>query len=116
MPILKRPKVLYWTAHAKGKMRQYGLSEARVRRVIHSPRRVEEGIAPDTIAVMQPATVTGMKRGSRGETWKQEIWVMIVEEKLRRKIISSWRYPGVTKQGDALPPEILRDLYASSML
>ena len=123
---LKRPKPFYWTAHSRAKMRFYGLSEQRVRRVIHSPKRIEEGIAPTTIAMMQPSIVTSGKRHvvwnkgakkivtseggvGRDETWKQEIWVMIKEEKARRKIISAWRYPGMTKPGDPLPPEIMRE-------
>ena len=134
----RKPKVLYWTAHSRAKMRFYGLSEQRVRRVIHSPRRIQEGIAPHTIAIMQPNAVISDKRpirrtqgkhmtwdrgvkkiltseggAGRGEMWKQEIWVMIKEEKARRKIISAWRYPGMTKPGDPLPPEIIRELRIS---
>ena len=88
-------------------MRFYRLSEQRVRRVIHSPTRIEEGIAPTTIAMMQPNKVTSDRQH---ETWKQELWVMIKEEKARRKIISAWRYPGMTRPGEPLPPEILREL------
>ncbi len=72
----------------------YGLSEQRVRRVVHAPKRVEEGIAPKTIAMMQPAS---LKTLAGKVAWNQEIWVMIRDEKARRKIISAWRYPGVTK-------------------
>jgi hypothetical protein len=39
-----------------------------------------------------------------------EIWTMIQEEKSRRKVISTWRYPGRTKPGIALREEILRQL------
>ena len=35
-----------WTAHARIKMRQYGLSESRVKRILRWPRRLEKGIAP----------------------------------------------------------------------
>ena len=52
-----RMSTLQWTLHAQAKMRQYRLSPARVRRVLHSPRRVEEGVAPKTIAAMQPASL-----------------------------------------------------------
>lgn len=79
-------------------MNFYKLSEQRVRRVIHSPKRIEEGIAPKTVALMQPTSVKSDKRqGTRTETWNQEIWVMFQDEKSRRKIISAWRYPGKTK-------------------
>src|SRR3989344_6574579 len=84
-----------WTNHVVSKMRYYGLSEGRVRRVVRAPKRTEEGIAPGTIAVMQPG---GGKR-------KDEIWVMYQlvrgqrigdrgqEMQKKRKIITAWRYP-----------------------
>jgi hypothetical protein len=84
-------KQLHWTAHARAKMNHYRLSPARVRRVLHSPKRVEEGIAPSTIAMMQPSS---MKSAT---SWTQEIWVMFQDEKQTRTVISAWRYPGVTK-------------------
>lgn len=101
-------KTLFWTKHAKAKMRYYALSEQRVRRVLHSPSRVEEGIAEGTIALMQRA-------GSKKHPY--EIWVMVKDEEAsrfdkltaRRKIISAWRYPGLTQPGEALPEEILRE-------
>lgn len=101
MPILRKAKTLFWTNHAKGKMRFYGLSEQRVLRVLHTPKRIEEGIAPNTIAIMQSA-------GSQKHPY--EIWAMIQETKARRKIISVWKYPGRTKPGDPLPEEILKEL------
>ncbi len=101
MPILKKPKTLYWTSHSRSKMRFYQLSEARLKRVIRSPQRIEEGIAPDTVGMMQSA-------GSAKHPY--EIWLMIQDEKNRRKVISAWRYPGKTKPGQSLPAEILREL------
>lgn len=94
-------KEVVWTNHAKSKMRFYRLSESRVKSVLNSPRRIEEGIAENTIAVMQAA-------GSKKHPY--EVWVMIAEEKNRRRIISAWRYPGITKPGDPLPPEIAKEL------
>lgn len=99
--IIKKPKILYWTRHSQEKMRFYNLSESRVKRVIRFPERIEEGIALKTVAMMQSA-------GSKKRPY--EIWVMIQEEKNRRKVISAWRYPGKTKPGDPLPEEILREL------
>ncbi len=93
-------KTLFWTKHAKAKMRYYALSEQRVRRVLHSPSRVEEGIAEGTVALMQRA-------GSKKHPY--EIWVMVKDEKLNRKVISAWRYPGLTQPGEPLPEEILRE-------
>ncbi len=96
-------KTLFWTRHARDKMGYYKLSEARIKRVLHSPLRVEEGIAPETIALMQRA---GSKK------YPYEIWVMVVDEKDKRKIISAWRYPGITKPGEPLPEEVLREFRA----
>ncbi len=101
MAILKKVKTLFWTNHAKGKMRFYGLSEQRVLRILHTPNRIEEGIVLNTIAMMQSA-------GSKKHPY--EIWAMIAETKTRRKIISAWKYLGKTKPGDPLPEEILREL------
>src|SRR3989338_10543748 len=101
MIAIKKKKILQWTSHSRAKMRFYGLSESRLKRIINFPKRIEEGIAPDTIAMMQPA-------GS--EKHPYEIWLMIQEEKSRRKVISAWRYPGRTKPGQPLPEEILKEI------
>ena len=104
-----------WTNHCVKKMLFYGLSEARVRRVLKSPKRIEEGVAERTTAVMQPSSV---KRVNKKEAWSQEIWVMYQEKSQKAKvqsqksghkdndfvgrkkiIISTWRYPGMTKPG-----------------
>lgn len=82
-------------------MKFYRLSESRVRRVINNPARVEYGIVPDTIVMMQ--VVSGSKK-------KSEIWVMVQDEKSRRKVISAWRYPGITKAGEPLPVAIIKEI------
>lgn len=131
-----------FTAHARYKMNQYGLSEQKVRGVVRSPKRTEIGIAPKTIAVMQPV---GLKRmdgkparpgdpgRSGGETWKQEIWVMYLLKGKGQKskgknvariplfppqlrIISAWRYPGVSPKRSPIPDEIWRELEDGSIL
>lgn len=101
--LIQNRRQIQWTAHAKMKMRQYQLSEQRVRRVIHSPKRIEEGIAPDTIAMMSPPSI-------KNDKWTQEIWVMFQDKKDKRTVISTWRYPGMTKVGQPLPSEILREI------
>ena len=104
-PIKKRrDERFYWTQHSQKKMREYQLSEKRVKRVLRKPDRVEEGIAPNTIAVME---ITGTKK------YPTEIWVMyqIASEKRKIKsvkqkklrIISAWRYPARSPLGK-LPP------------
>lgn len=80
-----------WTHHVKEKMKYYQLSEQRVKRVLRNPDRVEEGVSPDTVAVMQ-----------RNDTkkHKKEIWAMYQEKKEGEKtVISAWRYPGESPVG-----------------
>ena len=89
----------YWTNHAQSKMRYYRLSESRVKRVIRVPERIEEGIAPDTIAVMQPF----------GNKKDKEIWAMVADTPKKRKVISAWVYPARTKPGESLPEVILKE-------
>lgn len=106
-------KRFHWTKHSKEKMRQYQLSERRIKRVLRNPDRIEEGIAPNTLAVMQ---ITGTKKHPT------EIWVMYQIEisnlksqnsKLKKiKIISAWRYPGKSPVGKKppIPEDILEEL------
>lgn len=87
----------------------YRLSPARVRRVLNTPKRVEEGVAPKTIAMMQPGS---LKRSAPGrEAWTQEIWVMIQDTARERKVISAWRYPGVTKPRGAAVANAMKKAY-----
>jgi hypothetical protein len=115
---LLSPSKLVWTTHAKFKMSYYGLSESRVRRVLKSPLRVEEGIAEQTGACMQPASYK-FKDGKK--SWNQEIWVMFSTSSRRHpgrnegsnsslRIISAWRYPGVTKPRAPLPDIIQAEI------
>lgn len=108
-----------WTNHVKDKMVYYGISSSLIKRIVRFPKRKEEGIAPGTTAVMQP-------RGSAKTP--QEIWVMFKEiqnskikmqnDKVaglnmpKMKIISAWRYPGISPIGKKIPipDEILQEL------
>jgi hypothetical protein len=110
----------YWTEHAKYKMQFYGLSAQKILGVMRRPRRKEEGIVKNTIAVMQPVS----SKIINGKTiWKQEAWVMFQKvkssnckvkslgiNKNKIKIISAWRYPGVSPKNNPIPDEILDDL------
>lgn len=115
-----------WTEHAWEKMQYYAIPESRVKRIIRFPTRTEEGIAEDTVAVMQSA---GTKRYS-------EIWVMyaltnakIKNEKSklgqldntatflsrnsdgkRLRIITAWRYPGRSPERDPIPADVLAEI------
>jgi hypothetical protein len=108
MPIITFKK-FYWTLHSKNKMRFYNLSEQRVKRVLNSPHRIEKGIAPNTLAYMQPGSV---KIKNNQKIWNNEIWVMTQEIKKDKtktiKIISAWRYPGKTKPKSENIIKILR--------
>jgi len=93
----KKPKndeKVIWTSHAIQKMMYYGLSENKIRNVMWRPTRIEEGVAPQTIAIMQPY-------GSSKKP--KEIWVMYQEfeqeGKKKKRIISTWRYPAKSKEG-----------------
>jgi len=96
-------------------MRFYKLSQERVRRVLHSPARIEEGVAPKTVAMMQPASIKTSAIGRAGAkkdgTWTQEIWVMVQDAGHNRKVISAWRYPGVTKPRDAVAMNFAQQEY-----
>lgn len=137
----KRERAFALTRHGEFKMRQYALSEQKVRSVVRNPRRIEEGVANNTVAVMQPVSP---KRDAKGiETWKQEIWVMYqlrkgeaisksqipisnrirnsksaIQNPMRQKvrIISAWRYPGVSPKRNPIPQDILRELEEESIL
>lgn len=111
MPFLLAQQKILWTEHSKIKMRQYGLSENRIKRVLRFPKRVEEGIAPKTAAGMQPA-------GSKKRPY--EIWVMWQQKFKSRKlkvkslgsdtvIISVWKYPGISQRRQ--PPPIPDDVW-----
>jgi hypothetical protein len=60
------------------------------------------------------------KRVDGKEIWKQEIWVMIQKGNSQRrkkilssgpiKVISAWRYPGVSPKNSPIPEEIIREL------
>jgi len=95
-----------WTRHVKNKMLFYGLSEAKIKGVIRNPKRKEEGVAENTVAVMRPSA--GKK--------KEEIWAMYTNkskikiQKSKLTVISAWRYPGISKPGKMIPiPEDIRE-------
>ncbi len=133
----KRPKdskEFLWTSHVMGKMRQHRLSEQKVRGVIFRPKRKEEGIAPRTVAVMQGAgskknpyeiwvmyqvakisAEGGIRTGGKNEKFPPkadpppaEKMKNLLPEK--KKIISAWRYPGISPKRNPIPLEILNEL------
>lgn len=135
MLFVPKAKQISWTRHAEAKMAFYKLSKQRVMRVIHSPKRVEEGVAPKTVAMMQPTAVrirtavvpakARTQNGIRGkwendknylngkpkESWSREIWVMVQDLGKQRKIISAWRYPGMTRPRSTGSLDLMRKEY-----
>ncbi len=142
MPFISKAKQTLWTHHAEAKMAFYRLSKQRIMRVIHAPKRTEEGVAPKTVAMMQPVSVhtctetvlsdapqrnaersrrtplrfrTAVrmieKQGNAKEIWSQEIWVMVQDLGKQRKIISAWRYPGMTRPKSEVAMDALRREY-----
>jgi len=120
LPEVKNDSKYFWTEHSKFKMRQYGLSAQRIKRIIRAPKRIEEGVVKKTIAVMQPVS-TKIKDGK--EIWNQEIWAMyqakskVKSQKSKAilnskpiKIISAWRYPGMSPKNNPIPEDILEEL------
>lgn len=106
-------KKIYWTDHIQVKMRQYGLSKSKLLQLLYKPERKEKGIAPGTTALMQ--TKKSYRRAKKAIDIKQpakaagEIWLMYKDTKDLRKMISAWRYPGISKPGESLPiPEDIR--------
>lgn len=90
----KDDKKYSWTRHVIGKMQYYRISESIIKRIIKTPKRVERGIAEGTIACMK--SVGSSKN-------KEELWVMYQPKGLRKHIITSWRYPGISPIRDVLP-------------
>lgn len=89
-------------------MRFHGLSESRVRRALRAPSRVEEGIAPASVAFVHISPPS-----ARSEVWVLALRFSGVEVSGRRsalRILSAWRYPGRTKPGTPLPDSILAEV------
>ena len=99
----KNDKYYQWTQHIKDKMLFYGISEQKIKTILKSPDRHEEGVAPNTNAAMK-----------RNDTPKRkgEIWVMYQKRGLKSLMISAWRYPGKSVPGKAIPipDEILNEI------
>jgi len=98
---------IIWTKHSERKIKYYKLSKSRILRIIRKPYRIEEGIAPKTIALMEP---TKIKKINNKKIWNEEIWTMIQKSDEGIKIISAWRYPGKSPQNNPIPIEIIEEL------
>lgn len=106
--IPKNTDKYYWTQHVVGKMHHYGLSEQKVLGVIRRPKRIETGIAPDTVAVMVPvgekSTAQIAKNKEKkasfgnhdsGKPWSQEIWVLYQIKNIKFQNPNSKQIPNI---------------------
>jgi len=103
----------YWTDHVRQKMKQYRLSESRVKRVLRHPRRREVGVAENTIAGMQPAgspkhpyeiwAMWSVARAPVREQSGRQVKKLVIDLNKKITIISVWRYPGISSVGEAPP-------------
>ncbi|MBZ9569710.1 hypothetical protein KJA16_02195 [Patescibacteria group bacterium] len=100
----KNSKKISWTKHVEEKMKFYQLSERRLKRLFRNPKRIEKGIVPGTIAIMQPA---GTKKHPT------EIWLMYQKLGKKMRIITAWRYPGISpiREAPPIPEDILKFLW-----
>ena len=91
-----------WTQHSQLKIKQYGLSKSKLLGILYKPERKELGIVPGTTAVMK-TNKKYLKNKGQNQPSRGEIWLMYKDIKNTRKIISCWRYPGVSKPGEEIP-------------
>ncbi len=70
--------------HSQWKMRQYGLSQQRLKRVIRKPDRIEKSIVPGMIASMQ---IGGTSKH------RQEIWIMyqLVQNQKNGEVVKNFQ-------------------------
>ena len=109
-------------------MRQYGLSKQKLLGILYMPERKEKGIVPGTMAVMKTNKVFFKEKKITVQgAWQKpkkapgEIWLMYKDVKSAmvpiRKIISAWRYPGVSKPGESIPiPEDIKNDIISGII
>src|SRR3989344_4454017 len=105
----KNDSSFVWTDHVKSKMLQYRMSDQKIKTILKNPNRTESGVAPRTVAVM--------KRNDTPKR-KEELWVMYQNlatrergQVTRKKVISVWRYPGISPKREVpLPEGLLEEL------
>ena len=105
--IMKSGDKYLWTKHSQYKMRYYGLSPQRIKRIIRHPARTEEAIVPGMIAVM---TTSDSKKYS--EIWAIYAFIRsnIKGQMSKVKVITAWRYPGKSPTRNPIPKEILEEI------
>jgi len=92
--------------------------------ILAKPERRELGIVLGTSAVMRTNKVFfRVKQITLAKAWQKprkapgEIWIMYKDNKEFRKIISAWRYPGISKPGETIPiPEDIKIFLKSGII
>jgi len=98
-----------WTRHIKRKMIFYSISASQVRSILRKADRTEESIVKGLFA--------SMKKNHK-KNKKEELWLMYLilggQNSKKIKLISVWRYPGITKKGEEIqiPEDVLVELKA----
>jgi len=110
-----------WTQHSQLKIKQYKLSRSKLLGILAKPERKELGIAPGTVAVMKTNKFLLKPQKNRHASWRNkipgEIWIMYKDTNEIRKIISCWRYPGISNPGEEIPiPNDIRQEITTSDL
>ena len=119
----KNDNSFIWTKHAVSKMYHYRLSERQCRNLLRNYERQEQGIAPGTLAISRRANT---KRPTEIWLMYQEVGKKVNPIKSRKagissetklfnrvKIISVWRYPGISKKGEPVYiPDDIKDYVA----
>ena len=72
----------------------YRIPETKIKTILKSPDRHEEGVALNTAAAM--------KRNDKLKR-KEEIWIMYQKHGIKHVMISAWRYPGKSQPGKPIP-------------
>ena len=119
--------------HSHDKMREYNLSESRIKRIIRHPTRVEKSIIEDEqiVAAMQPAGGKNYseiwviykiekkeagRRGSEGKFIQNPAYQKLLQQTEggfgggKIKIITVWRFPGKSSARDPIPEDILSEI------
>ena len=113
----------FWTKHSQYKMRYYGLSPQRIKRIIRHPARTEEAIIPKMIAAMQPAGLATEALAKAAGKSYSEIWTIyqfakrtdtkykILNTKYSQiKVITACRNPGKSPVHNPIPQDILNEI------
>jgi hypothetical protein len=109
----------------------YHISSVQINRIFRHPERIEEGIAPNTVASMQTKKRNKSKTSKQTGPDQEEIWIMyqinkkspsknLKSNRLKSRVtmISAWRYPGKTKAGERpeIPEGLLDELKMEGLI